>query len=216
MARFKQEDFKQEPLAVSAESVLSRSDIEMFLNERKDSSSSSMSKDEIYKEFSGDLDKIASDLKAELESHSDADKGGDILEEACFNGILAERSKTLNKARFKFANRILMINAIAGNSDDALYGELANEEKAAIFLPFNVGSNWLEWTIGIIALSCSVMIFQHPFAWIGSLALFIVVMSHWLKAENRKKRTALVNETMQRYEIIKTECLKWAEELLDR
>lgn len=216
MARFKQEDFKQEPLAMATESVLSKADIEMFLNERKDLPSSSMSKDEIYKEFTGDLDKIASDLKSELESHSDADKGGDILEEACFNGILAECSKTLNKARFKFANRILMINAIAGNSDDALYGELANEEKHAISVPFNVGSNWLEWTIGIIALCCSAVIFPHPFTWIGSLAVFIVVMLHWLKAENRKRRMTLVNETMQRYEITKTECLKWAEELLNR
>ncbi len=216
MARFTQEDCNNEPLAMATESVLSKADIEMFLNERKESSSNSMSKDEIYKEFTGDLDKIASDLKSELESHSDANKGGDILEEAYFNGILAECSKTLNKARFKFANRILMISAIAGKSCDALYDELANEEKPAISVPFNVGSNWLEWTLGIIALSCLAAIFQHPFAWIVDLAIFIVVMSHWLKAENRKKRITLVNETMQRYEITKTDCLDWAKELLDR
>lgn len=173
------------------------------LNKEASSTFCSSSKPELYNAFAKDLDDIGSDLRAELESHLDADKGGDLLDEKFFEKIMIKFDCRLNKLCEQFAEKADKI------SDSTALGELLDVgSRAQDSLSFK--HLIMKALLPYIILTDPAPV-PFPFSLVGTL----IFGTFGLLKGKREKREKIVEMTMEGFNNnVRPKCLEWAEKLL--
>ncbi len=175
------------------------------LNEEASVTFDSSSKTELYNGFAKDLDDIGSDLRAELESHLDADKGGELLEEEFFKKILIKFDYRLNKLCEQFAEKADKI------SDSTALGELLDVGSRA--QDSQSFKNLIpQCIIAAILIEFGGVYVDPPLDPFTKWQRLIELLKN-----KRKKRERIVEMTIEGFNNnVRPKCLDWAKELLDR
>ena len=177
------------------------------LNEEVSVTFDSSSKPELYNGFASELDKIAADLKTELESHLDADKGGDLLDEEFLKKILIKFDYRLNKLCEQFAEKAEKI------SDSTALGELLDVGSHA--QDSQSFKHLIKQFIG--ASLFEILVFADPP--LDPFAKWQKLISDTLGLlkGKREKREKIVEMTMEGFNNnVRPKCLEWAKELLGK
>ena len=189
-------------------------------------------KDELYKWFVKELDKICHDLREELESHLDPDKGGDLLDEEFFKKILSKYDDKINKLLEKLSKKVNKIydekrkmyvkgdnaaanaKAVVGGAAVAIGTGVAVSTLAVTsttLLGFTLWSSTLATIIG----GATGMATGAVTAGIGAAAgVGAAVAIH--KMGKHKRRVKLIERTMDEFENNRNRCLERAKEILER
>lgn len=169
----------------------------------KKTASDDTQKNELYTGFCQDLDKVRSDLRAELESHLDADKGGDLLDEEFFKKILIKFDYRLNKLCEQFAEKADKISDSTALGELLDVGSRAQDSQSFKNLIMKAFFSLFSPIIG--------MPDPAPPTFLETLISGTVEL---LKGK-REKREKIVEITMEGFNNnVRPKCLEWAKKLL--
>ena len=158
-------------------------------------------KNELYTGFCLDLDKVRSELRAELESHLDPDKGGDLLDEEFLKKILIKFDDHLEKLCDQFSDKANIICASAASKEIVDIGSHAQKSQSFKSL---ILQSLMRYFICI-----------DPAPTPPIFGTLIFGVTKLLKGK-RKKREEIVKMTMEGFDNnVRPKCLSWAKEILD-
>ena len=200
-------------------------------NSGNNSTFSSAEKDKLYKDFVRDFDKIGDNLRAELESHLDPDKGGDLLDEEFFKKILKNSDDKLDKLRENFSEKVNKIydekQKINAQGDSGVTAETVAKSAAVAVATATIVSTVTVTTTTFFGIP----IFSSTLAAIigGATGLATGIVTAGLgaaagvgvgvaihKMGKKTRRLKLIEKSMEAFEDVRKKCLEWANELLDR
>lgn len=175
------------------------------LNEGASATFVSSSKPELYNGFAKDLDDIGSDLRAELESHLDADKGGDLLDEEFFKKILIKFDYRLNKLCEQFAEKAEKISDSTASGELLDVGSRAQDSQSF--------KHSIKQFIG--ASIAEILVFADPCPDPFAKWQKLISGTFGLLKGKREKREKIVEITMEGFNNnVRPKCLEWAKKLL--
>ena len=176
----------------------------------KKTASDDTQKNELYTGFCQDLDKVRSELRAELESHLDPDKGGDLLDEEFLKKILIKFDDRLEKLCDQFSDKANIICASAASKEIVDIGSHA--QKSQSFKSLIQQSLMLYFALSTTCIDPAPTPPILPFSFLGTLIFGVTKL---LKGK-RRKREEIVKMTMEGFDNnVRPKCLSWAKEILD-
>lgn len=183
----------------------------------------------LYKDFVKDLDKINVDLRTELESHKDPDKGGDLLNEEFFKKIMRNYDDKINKLCEKFAEKVNKIydekQKMNADGDSGVTagtvakGAAVAAATATIVSTLTVTSTTLFgitlWSSTLAAIIGGATGLAAGAVTLGvGAAAGVAAGAAIHRAGLNKRRLKLIEKTMEEFGKIRRKCLDWAKNLL--
>lgn len=233
MAKFKEEDNKEPMEVEKTTSGSSETDLEELFRSKSATPSEYQDKVGLYNGFAKDLDTIGVDLRAELESHKNADKGGDILDDAFLQKILEKYEERLKKLSEDFAEKvkksldkelpqIKMPEVSGGSAAGPLVGGAATGILTGLLvatIPVTTTSFFIFATTSTLAAAAGGLIgFSAGVVTAGVGAAAGVAVAAVINKEGKeKRRLKRINDTIDAFDkSIKPKYLDWAKDLLNK
>lgn len=210
-----------------------KADFKEFFRNKSDTPSEYLDKVGLYNSFAKDLDTIGVDLRAELESHKNADKGGDILDDSFLQKILEKYEERLKKLSEDFIEKVkrrldkeLPQMEMPGVSGSSAAGSLIGGAAVAVLtgllvttIPVTTTSFFIFATTSTLAAAAGGLVGASAGVVTGGIGAAAgvaaaVAINNKGKGNRRLKR---INDTIDAFDkSIKPKYLDWAKDLLNK